>query len=153
MDVGHDSPPPCEDPVTRPMGWKHLTVAALGPASPGGQAPRQEVSSQHRGREQRPRRGMGCVPPQAAWLLPAKHLDSLEEGCQGTELNQATRLHQVFLVVLKIAVYSALFIVFLDLLSFIISLLRDINRSVREDLIHHWLCPKCLFHYELLGQL
>lgn len=44
-------------------------------------------------------------------------------------------------MVLKIAVYSALFIIFLDFLSFIISLLRDINPLVREDLIHHGCAP------------
>ena len=75
-------------------------------------------------------------------LVPAhQHLNSLGWGFQGTALSQATVRHQVFCVVLKTAVYSALFILFLDFQSFIISVLRDVNPLVREDLIHHGCAP------------
>ena len=73
--MGRGSPPPCKDPVTRPVGWEHLTVATLDPAPSGEQAPRQEGSSGHGGRGLYPSRGMGCVPPQAASFLSTTHLN------------------------------------------------------------------------------
>ena len=76
-EVGHTSPFPREDPVTRPGGWDHLTVATLDPAPSREQAPRQEGSSPRGGREKHPDRGMASVPPQAAWFLTTAHLDSL----------------------------------------------------------------------------
>lgn len=85
-EAGHGSPPPSEDPVTRLVGWEHLTVATLNPAPPKEQAPRQGRSLQNRGREQHPRRGMSCVPPQATLPFTA-HLDSLGQGYYGPGLN------------------------------------------------------------------
>lgn len=37
---GYGSLPPCEDLVTKRVGWKHFIVAILGQASPREQAPR-----------------------------------------------------------------------------------------------------------------
>lgn len=76
-EVGHTSPFPPEDPVTRPGGWDHLTVATLDPAPSREQARRQEGSSPREGREKQPNRGVACVPLQAAWFLPMAYLDSL----------------------------------------------------------------------------
>ena len=76
-EVGYTSPFPCEDPVNKPGGWDHLTVATLDPAPSREQAPRQEGSSPREGREKQPDRGMACVPLQAASFLPMAYLDSL----------------------------------------------------------------------------
>ena len=67
-------------------GGEHLAVATLGPAPFGEQAPRQEGSSQHTGREQHPRGDLECVPPPPH---PPRGLapDCLGWGCLGTVLN------------------------------------------------------------------
>lgn len=76
-------------------------------------------------------------------LVPAHRTPQhLGVGVLGDCTKQGDCSSPVFCVVLKIAVYSALFIIFLDFLSFIIFLLRDINPLVREDLIHYSCAPK-----------
>jgi len=80
---GHTSPFPREDPVTRPGGWDHLTVATLDPAPSREQAPRQEGSSPPGGREKHPDRGMaapasGPRGPHTGTVHP-----ECPQGCQG----------------------------------------------------------------------
>ena len=81
--VEHNSPPPGENTLTKPMRWEYMTVAALSSALSEEQGTMQKGSSQDGEREQPPRRGMGYVPPQAAWFLPTTHLNCSGQGCWG----------------------------------------------------------------------
>lgn len=148
-EVGPGSPPPPEDPVTsqwggsswlRPLWAQHPLENTL----PGRRCPHNP------GEESSTPTGAGAVShPRLLRSCPLP-TGQLGVGVLGTGLTQTTVLPQVFFVVLKIAAYSALLTVFPDFLWFSVCLLRDVNLLVREDLIHDWLCPQCLFHYELL---
>lgn len=74
-EVGHTSPFPPEDPVTRPGGWDHLTVAILDPA-PSREQARRRKGPHHVRKGEAAQQGVACVP-QAAWFLPMAYLDSL----------------------------------------------------------------------------
>lgn len=83
--AGHGPPPASEGPVTRlsGVGALDLLVITLGQAPSKEQASWQGDCSQHRGREQHLRRGMGSVPLRLLWLLPTAHLDSFWVGILG----------------------------------------------------------------------
>lgn len=66
-EVGHGSLPPSEDPVTRPVGWEHLTVATLEPPFEE-QAPRQR-DPYNMGEGSNTPEGAWAVSPLAAWLI------------------------------------------------------------------------------------
>lgn len=83
--MGHGSPPPGEDTVTRPAGWEHLSVAISGPILNCGHFRSHTLMTRRKGAT--PQKGHGLCPT-LGHLAPAHHKPwKLGLGILGTEPN------------------------------------------------------------------